>query len=237
MNIGVLEGLGLTHAESKVYLALLELGSSQAGNITSKCGIHRRTVYDSIERLIEKGLISFIKQNNIKFYEAVDPIQLLKILKDKENNLKEMLPELKLLHETSKEKQETTFFRGKSGLKSVLNHQIDVGEEILIFGASANSRKILKSYFPHYNKQRIEKNIGVKIIFEESVRKDSRSTPNSEIKYIPKEFSSPTAINIYGDNVAIILWSEDPVAILIKNREIAEGYKNYFRLLWSIAKE
>ena len=94
MNTEVLEQLGLTEAESKVYLALLELGSSQAGKITSKTGIHRRTVYDSIERLIEKGLVSFISQNNIKFFESVDPQQLLEILKEKQDNLKQILPQL-----------------------------------------------------------------------------------------------------------------------------------------------
>ena len=64
MNTEYLEELGLTNAEAKIYIALLELGSSQAGKITEKTGIHRRTVYDAIERLIEKGLISYIKQNN-----------------------------------------------------------------------------------------------------------------------------------------------------------------------------
>jgi sugar-specific transcriptional regulator TrmB len=238
MNTDVFEQLGLTQAESKVYLALLELGSSQAGNITSKTGIHRRTVYDSIERLIEKGLVSFISQNNIKFFEAVDPKQLLEILKEKQDNLKQILPELDLLHNSSKEKQETTFFRGKLGLKSVFNHQIEVGKEILVFGASVDAPNILKAYFPYYDRERVKKKISVKIVFDESVKNNDyiKSIPNADIKFIPKEYSSPAAINVYGDNVAIILWSEEPIAILIKNKDIAKGYKNYFSLLWNVSK-
>jgi len=237
MNIETLESLGLTEAESKVYLALLELGSSQAGKITSKTGIHRRTVYDSIERLIEKGLVSFITQNNIKYFEAVKPQQLMEILKEKQENLKQILPQLDLLHKSSKEKQETTFFRGKLGLKSVFNHQIEVGKEISVFGGSINAPNILKAYFPHYDKERVKKNIHVKIVFDESARNNSyiKSIPKSEIRFIPKEYSSPAAINVYGDNVAIILWSEEPIAILIKNKEIAVGYRNYFNLLWGVA--
>jgi HTH-type transcriptional regulator, sugar sensing transcriptional regulator len=238
MNTDVLEQLGLTEAESKVYLALLELGSSQAGKITSKTGIHRRTVYDTIERLIEKGLVSFISQNNIKFFEAVDPYQLLEILKERQDNLKQILPQLDLLHNSSKEKQETTFFRGKLGLKSVFNHQIEVGKEILVFGASVDAPNILKAYFPHYDRERVKKKISVKIVFDESVKNNDyiKSIPNADIKFIPKEYSSPAAINVYGDNVAIILWSEEPIAILIKNKDIAKGYKNYFSLLWNVSK-
>jgi sugar-specific transcriptional regulator TrmB len=238
MDTKALESLGLTESESKVYIALLELGSSQAGKITSKTGIHRRTVYDSIERLIEKGLVSSITQNNIKYFEAVDPKQLMDILKEKEDSLKDILPQLNLLHKTSKEKQETTFFRGKSGLRSVFSHQIEVGKDILILGASISANDILKTYLPHYEKERKKKKISVKIIFDESVRNNPyiKSIPLAEIRFIPKEYASPAAINIYGDFVAIILWSEEPVAILIKNKEIADGYRNYFSLLWKSSR-
>jgi len=38
MDVSILEDLGLTQAEIKVYLALLELGSSSAGRILEKSG-------------------------------------------------------------------------------------------------------------------------------------------------------------------------------------------------------
>lgn len=238
MNTESIQQLGLTEAEAKVYVALLELGSSQAGKITSKTGIHRRTVYDAIERLIEKGLVSYIKQNNIKYYESVEPKRLVEILREREQNINEILPQLELLHKTSKEKQETTFFRGKLGLKSVFGQQIEEGKEILVFGASAEAPNILKAYFPHYDRERTRKNITVKIVFDESVKNDKyvRSIQKAEIRFMPKEYSSPAAINVYGDNVTIILWSEEPIAIVIKNEQIADGYRKYFNLLWSIAK-
>ena len=49
--------------------------------------------------------------------------------------------------------------------------------------------------------------------------------------------SGVAATNIYSDKVAIILWSkENPFAILIKQREIAEAYRNYFEMLWKTCK-
>ena len=61
-----LKQAGLTDNESKVYLALIDLGPSLAGQIARKTGMHRRTVYDTIEMLIQKGLIGYIKKNNRK---------------------------------------------------------------------------------------------------------------------------------------------------------------------------
>ena len=115
-----------------------------AGEITKKSGIHRRSVYDAIERLIQKGLVSYLKTNNRKYFEAVNPERLLEILKEKEDNIKTLLPELKLLKETSKEKKETLFFRGKQALRTVFDDQIRVGKEICIFGDAVNVKERLK---------------------------------------------------------------------------------------------
>jgi hypothetical protein len=62
--------------------------------------------------------------------------------------------------------------------------------------------------------------------------------PYSKVKYLPEKYASPLAVNIYGDKVAIILWSkETPLAIVIKNRAIAEGYRKYFEFMWKVAKD
>jgi hypothetical protein len=76
--------------------------------------------------------------------------------------------------------------------------------------------------------------VKVKIIAED---KSISNIPLSEIKYLPNKYSSPLAMNIYQDKTAIILWAKDPIAIVIKNKEITQGYKNYFELMWKIAKE
>ena len=61
--------------------------------------------------------------------------------------------------------------------------------------------------------------------------------PLADIRYIPEKYASPVAVNIYGDKTAIILWAKEPIAIVIKNQEIAEGYRNYFEIMWKIGKK
>ncbi len=55
-EIETLESLGLSEAEARVYLALLETGSTLAGPIIKKTGLHRGTTYQILQRLKEKGL-------------------------------------------------------------------------------------------------------------------------------------------------------------------------------------
>lgn len=226
-------GAGLTDIETKVYLSLLDLGSCLAGEITRKTGVHRRSVYDAIERLIQKGLVSYIKKNNRQYFEAVNPERLLEILKEKEESIKTMLPELEAKFNFTKEKAETVFYRGKQALKTVFDDQIKERKEILIFGASTNADQIIKYYFPKYDKERIRNKIKIKAIFNQKLK---NKVPLAEIRYLPEEYYSHTATNIYGDKVAIILWTEEPFAILIRQKEVADSYRKYFELMWRIAK-
>ncbi|MBU0930129.1 MAG: hypothetical protein KJ623_03580, partial [Nanoarchaeota archaeon] len=170
MDTNLLKEVGLTEIEIKVYLMLLKEGSSLAGEIVRKTGIHRRSIYDSIERLIEKGLVSYIKTNNRKYFEAVDPSRLLEILKEKEDNLKSIIPELEDFKKIPKEKKETLFFRGKQALKSVFDDQLKEGKEILIFGDTINVNEILKYYFFKFDKERVRKKIPIRMIFDESAK-------------------------------------------------------------------
>jgi HTH-type transcriptional regulator, sugar sensing transcriptional regulator len=233
MNTNLLEEFGLTKSESKVYLALIDNSPCRAGLLTRKTGIHRRNVYDAIERLIQRGLVSYIKENNVMVYSAVEPNRLLEILKEKEANVEAIIPELQQKFNAIQEKKGTTFFRGKQALKSIFDDQIKEGGEILILGACPFAKNIVKYYFSKYDNERKRKNIKVKAIFTSKV---NEKIPLAEIKYLSSQFNSPSATNIYGDKVAIILWTEEPFAILINQKEIADSYREYFEILWKTAK-
>ena len=238
MNLNILKQSGLTTNEAKVYQTLLEIGPSLAGQISRKSGLHRRTVYDTTEMLIKKGLIGYILKNNRRLFEAASPNVFLDIIKEKENNIQSILPDMLLTYQKTKEKQETNFYKGKQGLKTVFEDQIETKQEILVMGASTLAYDILKYYFKWFDENRRKQNIKTKIIFNHKTKQENLKIPLSEIKYLPDKYTSPLAINIYGNKVAIILWSkENPIAIVIKNNEISQGYKNYFKLMCKTAKK
>ena len=230
----ILQKLGLANSEASVYLALLELGPSLAGQISRKTGIHRRNIYDITERLIQKGLIGYIVKNNRRLFEAANPERLKEILKEKQRELEEALPNLTFLYQKTKEKQETNFYKGIEGLKTIFQEQLEgKNKEILILGASSSAFEVLPFYFKWYDKDRVKKKIKARIIASEKL---SKKIPLSEIRRLPEKYSNPLAINIYGDKVAIILWKKPPLAIVIKEQEIADSYRKYFELMWKSAR-
>ena len=233
-----LRTLGLTEIEEKVYLTLLEEGPSLAGHVSRKSGIHRRMVYDATERLIKKGLIGYIIKNNRRLFEAVDPERLLEITQEQEASLKQVLPQLKLAYSLSKEKQETNFFKGHAGLKSVFEDEIREGKELYVLAGSPAAREMYPAYFHWFDERRKQKRMRVKMLADSAHAARFTGVPLAEIRHLPGIGTELTSTNIYGDKVAIIFWHrEKPFVVLIKQKEIAEAYRAYFGQLWKVAKK
>ncbi|MBU1030946.1 MAG: hypothetical protein KKB65_06950, partial [Nanoarchaeota archaeon] len=150
-------------------------------------------------------------------------------------DVQEIMPQLNVLFNEKKEKQETKFYRGVEGIKTIFEDQIREGVDTFIIGASYNAEEILKFYMPHYTSKRIKKKIKLHLIY--CGEKRAFSVPFGETRYLSKIYASPVSTNVYADKVAIIVWSDEPVAILIKNKSISNTYKNYFNLLWDVAEK
>jgi len=108
----VLQDSDLSEGESEVYLALLKLGSSPVSKIKEESGLHRTTIYDFLEKLLNKGLVNYVIQNNIKYYKASHPNKLIDFVKEKEEDLKEILPELKEMAEFQREDLKVEVYKG-----------------------------------------------------------------------------------------------------------------------------
>jgi sugar-specific transcriptional regulator TrmB len=239
MDLSIIENAGLTKTESKVYVTLLESGGSPAGVITRKSGIHRRSVYDALERLREKGLVTTRKENNLTLYSGVSPDRLLDIIREKESSLANKLPDLKALFQEHENDDVVSFFRGNQALRSLFNDQLQTKKPISVLNASLNAADVVKFYFERFDNERKKNKITMRLIFDESARKNAyvKKIPLAEIRYLPESYKNPTAVNIYGDKVAIILWSDKPLAVLINNKVIADSYRQHFTWAWSIARK
>ncbi len=238
-DMRILEHIGLTRNESFVYIQLLKSGSALAKDVSRNINMHRTSVYACLNRLHKKGLVSVTSSSKKTFFEAVDPSKLMSLLKEREERLLKVLPELKNLKDTTfYTKHEVQYFKGKQGLKTIFDDIISTGANYIGWGPEKKIEKILKYYFIHYINARKEKSIHAKMIyFEDSKGMEYTKNPLVKARFLPKAFYSPTALRVYGDNVAIILLEDDPLCILIRNKAIAESYRKHFNILWSMARK
>jgi sugar-specific transcriptional regulator TrmB len=244
MDIQIYEGLGLSPNEAKIYESLMEMGESGISKIAINAKIHRRNAYDAIARLIDKGLVFEIFSSDENRYNAVDPDKLMELLAEKETVLKKELPDLKKKFITRPAPQEAYIYRGLEGQKNIFRDMIRVGADSYFIGAKGgwyDSRieAARQAFFKEAKKK------GVKFIqlFDFEAIRQMPNFPKhfeGELKYriLPKEFSTNSAIHIFGDYVITYTGlgighiEEDTVFFVLHSKDLAESYRKWFWYMW-----
>jgi len=238
MDIEVLKEIGLSETEIKVYLVLLDLGGSLAGDITKKSGVNRTNVYDALERLIDKGLVSYVLESNRKVFEPINPERLQEILRERQQKLNSILPELEAKYSQNKSKEEAVIFRGKRGIKSIFEDVLKGKNEVYVYGAESRFADMFPAYQEYWNKERLKLKLKINMIYNEKVRqrKINENLRLSMMRFLPASYDFPSTIMIYGDNVVTIVWKDVPLGFVVKSKEVVKSNMNFFNILWNIAK-
>ncbi len=241
INVEVLEELGLTNTEIKVYIALLEMGSSSAGAILEKSKLPNSTVHRDFNSLIEKGIISFVREGKRKVYSANNPETFINFIDEKKRKFMEILPELKEKEGSFKKEELAGVYKGVKGIKEVYSILVNSGgEEYNTFGGGFVTVEVMGlDWWENLHKRRVANKLSSRQVFDMSVKqagKEIEKNPLTKIRYVDEKFASFQETVICGDYVAIAIFSKNPYAFLMKDKNVAESYRKYFELLWKTSK-
>ena len=234
----VLEEIGLTEGEIKIYLALLKIGASKSGLIMKEASMTNSSTYRCLESLMDKGLVNYIIKNNVKYFQAADPKSLLKLLDEKKAKISEMLPSLIKKEE---EGQEARIYEGFKAITTAYEEcleELKPGDESLFFsiGEEDLSDKNIQTFFMNLSLKRKARKIGMRGIAPLETREIFKKYPvRIDMRYT--DIKLPTGVSIYKNSIIIISWKDKPTAIIIKSRNITESYRNFFEDAWKLAKK
>ncbi|VVC00050.1 HTH-type sugar sensing transcriptional regulator TrmBL1 [uncultured archaeon] len=243
----LLREMGLSANEAKVYEALLSIGEASVQQISTKSGVHRRNVYDSLSKLTEKGLASESFVKGEMNFKAMHPRRLLEILGEKQERVNAALAEMEKKYESSEEKEEAYFHRGMEGFKNYLQDILRTRETVYFIGAKAFwLDPHLRNYLPRFQRER--KRLGIKFmhLFDYEVKEEKPEIlkfVGKPYKFLPKKYSSPVAVDIFGDYVVTFVGvkpgelSGEPVQFVMKSRRLADGYRKFFQFMWDNCAE
>lgn len=236
MDTRPLEKLGLHEAEIKIYLALLKKGLSTATELSQHTGLNRSHIYDKIDVLLEKGLISFVIKNNVKYFKASKPERIIDYLKEIQQNIESIIPNLQEIRETPKHQTVVELYQGKEGLKTVLKDIIRDKKDYIVFGEEGQFQETLPIFIQQFLRDIKNCNLHEKLISKEAKKgKIVVTDKHTEIKYLPDKYFSPVTTAVYGDKTAIFIWSDPLFVILIKDKGVANSFSSYFSIFWKLA--
>lgn len=234
---------GLSEKEAKVYLVLLRLGPSSVNTISEAADLVRTTTYDVLKKLREEGIVASMTLNDVQYFEASSPEKLLSILDERKKFLIPIISNLKKLRTESAPKSRAQIYEGRDGIKTVFNFLIGNKKPLYAYSNNKFMVDLLPIYGPRFIKDRVKERIPIKIISEPSETTDKLLRSKDKIEFretrtLPEFKKIPINQYISGDVVAILGSRQDePVGILIHNKDFAEEQRIIFEKLWSISKK
>lgn len=239
MDYSALEEIGITNTEVKVFVTLLELGESKAGRIIEKSGLQSSSMYNAMNSLISKGLVSYVKKSEVKYYLAADPETIIEYIDMKKKDYLKLLPMLKE-KQNKKDEEKVEFFKSYKGIKILLSKLMKDTKEGDIYRTFniEDPEKYTEARWKVFSSLKEimkEKKLVAKGIFSEKNRYKSKSKSIMKKRYL--SIPLPPNTSIVNDKVSIISWETDePSGILIHSKDIAEKYIKFFEHMWKIGK-
>lgn len=234
--------LGLSLNEARIYEALLRYGELTVGEIATKSKVNRRNVYDSMQRLLEKGLVFEIHEARESRYQCVEPEKLRELILEKEQLLLEILPSLNELYNTTPANNAVYVYRGIEGWRNYMRDILRVGEDFYCIGAKgAWWEERLKHFTPTFLKEAKRKKINYYHLFDHEVQNSGHEVLKNvgkNYKFLPKGYSTPSSIDFFGDRVNISSKlhvggvTEDMLITVIVNKVIADSFRTWFKFMW-----
>ncbi|MBT6690464.1 hypothetical protein HN903_02315 [archaeon] len=248
MEDTILQDAGLTKGETKVYLALLTMNESTVGPIAKKASVSLSKIYEILNNLAKKGLVTSIIKSNINHFVASDPERILEYMEKRkkkislsEEKIKQILPSLKLRKKEEKESL-AKLYEGTKGIKTFYEEMLrGLKKEDVIYGMGIPkyAAEEHEGYFLDFNKRRSKKEVQLKAIYNYDAKeagKKREKIPFTKIKYLPKKFTSPSWIIIFKDTVATIHMIGKPICVVIQDQNVSESYLNFFNSFWNLSK-
>ncbi len=237
----LLQKLGFSDNEAKVYLAALESGLSSAQNIALKAGLKRTTAYSVLSYLVNRGVMGKTKIKGKTRFVAEPPQRLLTLINELESGIKQALPQLDAIYNRNDVKPKITFYEGVNAVQKIYDDTlIEKPGEILEWNTNAYFEN-KANVDPNYIQKRTALNIRAKRIAGKGTVWDIKhqyldQKELSETLILPKELFNPQIeVNIYNNKVAFLNYAED-MSIIIESKPIADAMRQAYNLSWQGAK-
>jgi predicted DNA-binding transcriptional regulator len=249
MKESILEKLGLSPNEAKVYMTLIKNGEQGVSEISKHSGIHRRNVYDAVRRLLSKGLVFEIISSRESLYGGVDPEKLRELLAEKQNQLELAMPELVSIYQQQTSDYGTFVFEGYQGMKNIWRLILNSKSKVYTLGGKGqwfdpNIKDELDDFFKGVKKQKIT----FQILFDHQALTrfpDLKNyyKGNGKYRILPADYDTSCTIHVFGEYVVIYngvgYGKLDPNCsfFIIKSLGIADSYRSWFDFMWTRSKE
>ena len=134
-------------------------------------------------------------------------------------------------------------YEGVEGVKNTIELILKENEFYLI-GATGKLFEKLEFFIENFYAKIAKKKLKAYFLLNSDLKNSklggefieiSKRLNKFEYRFMPKSFKTSTQLYIFGDYSIVFNWNPVPISIVIKNKEIAKGFKSYFDFIWGVS--
>jgi len=234
-NLVSLVRVGLSQNEAKVYLCLLKIIEGTAFQIAKGADMPRTTAYTSLESLKAQGLVTSFRKNNVLYFTAENPKQILSILKNKQEIMNELLPALQSLSIGTDVQPTIKMFTGVQGMKTALEDILETlektGEKMIYAASYPDVMDALPKYYHQWVARREKMGVATKMIVPESAKNRTvfYEGHNRQVRFMPEPYLFQCSMDIYANKIVYFVLKEGVTySIILESPTIADAFLRFF---------
>ncbi len=245
-HVKLLESIGLSQSEAKLYLANLRLGPASAIQLGQKVGITRQMVYTLLPQLLEKGLVKETTIGTKRLFEALGP----EALEDRAGSIlqqvKEAVPVLKTKQATNSSLPILSVYENPISMRQWYRRFMEEakeGDQLFIWATNQTwlsaDPDFLKEFLAFKKKNRIKDNIIAPNTPQSRAmaEKLKGEQPYAEYRFSDSWWHTDAEKWLWGDSISYLTINENATnLIVIESRSLAEIEYFNFRQIWQSLK-
>ena len=236
MYIQALENMGLSSAEIRVYLSLLKHGETTSGPVVTDTNMQSSVVHRVLNKLVDKGLASYIVIKSNRHYQAATPKDLVKFLDNKKKELLDVLPQIEAISIGAKERNQVEMYSGKKAIFTMLNTLVEFGKPGDVYCSfsltAEHGKDDIVRFYRQFNLRRRELKLDVKVLVNNEVRQFYEQNYSADllkkanVRY--SNFTFPQGLIVFLNRVIFLNWGDNPMAVVVQNLDMANQYRKFF---------
>jgi len=248
----VLEKIGLSKNEIKIYLASLSIWQSTASILGQKVGLPRSTARYTCQSLVSKNIMNMIPKKDYFLFTAEDPDKLISLMNREYNaidskvrDLQLIMWDLKNLINPNVSITKVKYYQWADGIIEILEDVFKDNKTIYgIVQITENINHEIETYLEKtYISKREKSKITAKSIFNDNLK--SQKYAKNDIRmnrttlFVPSDtLPFNCCIHIYGNKISFFSMNDNDLTwILIENKNIKDTIFSMFKMCWNLATQ
>ncbi|MDO8584015.1 MAG: helix-turn-helix domain-containing protein [bacterium] len=243
--------LGLSDAEVRVYLCLMENGALQASEIVRQAHLKRPTAYYALRQLEDRGLVAKTGTPGVERFQAAPAERLLDLLDHQKAALEDLrkrtetiLPTLPKNTKAREGLPAVSFFEGERAMQQAIAESLYCRNATIDFLTPHNNffwQTTDQAWVRSYIGERKRRGIHTRHLWEKLLDPkvmESYPTPWKYIRLLPESMRGhfETTILLFDDKVMYVSSKKSGYVLVVRSKEHHDVIAAMFEALWNVSQ-